>query len=182
MKKKSTAPTTVHASRNLTIGMECQLDELHSKLQRNLGEAHALTRLFAAAIESGNPEAAQLALAAYRDQAPDLRMKVMAGWAQPDWMPPFPKDDREAPFRLCLSLKGAGKDEPGVVLFGDDIPETGVYIRPRIEFSRLHELWPVRVEVLEGSSKSDVVKILKACANKVESEWESLISEAPEGW
>jgi hypothetical protein len=162
--------------------MQCQLDELHSKLQRNLGDAHPLTGLFAAAIESGDREAAQLALAAYRGQAPDLKMKAMAGWAQPDWIPSFPEEDDETPFRLYLSLKGAVKDEPGVMLCDDDISERGIYIRPRIEIGRLHELWPVRVEVLEGTSKAEVVKILKACANKVESKWESLISEAPEGW
>ena len=141
-----------------------KLSEIRGRIVATRGD-HYLLKIIDLAKSSGDQTLGQAALDAFRGLPTETRRTIMNGRVQPS-IYPEPKDIE----------RYAWADTPRIVL---KVMADGGKLKAYTDFRLWDSGGPVRIEILEGTSREEALDSIKAAVEKLELEWSSLITEIP---
>lgn len=152
-----------------------------------LGTDHPLSRLMAGAVKSLDPEELAVAEAAYEALPEYIKHRVDYPWiGSPP--PPGTREKLRQTEAPKLDSEVMGREMVGCYLQIDagrgyrdsahrPADKDGHAIDPALVYNlRMHEGWPVRVQIVEGSDKELALDLLKKVIDRLEEDWDRLIN------
>jgi hypothetical protein len=148
----------------MTAGTYKKLSEMRVRIVAALGD-HYLLKIIDVAISSEDETLGQAAVDAFRGLPTETWRRIMNGWVQPSIYPEA-KDLVRDPWA----------DEPRIVL---KVMADGGELKAYTDFRLWDNGGPVRIEILEGTSRKEALDSIYAAVKKLKQEWWSLITQKP---
>jgi hypothetical protein len=153
----------------ITIEMSNKLSELRRRVFEAFGANHYLLRSIDLALTTGDRGHGQVSLDAINGQPEPIWRKLMNGWKRPSFRPGADELRTESNVELVLDVTARQADETS----------SGAVLDARTDFKLRDDPPPVRIEILEGTSKVAAVALIRAVVEKLDQEWEHLTTQTP---
>ena len=149
--------------------MSNKLSEWRRRVREALGANHYLLRSIDLALTTGDRGHGQLSLDAINGQPEPIWRKLMNSWSRPRWRPGADELGEASNVELVLDVTARQADETS----------SGAVLDAVTDFRRRDDPPPVRIEILEGTSKEAAVALIRAAVEKLDQEWEHLTRQTP---
>ncbi|HMC67124.1 MAG TPA: hypothetical protein VKI65_19465 [Gemmataceae bacterium] len=158
------------------------LNDYRQRVGASLGKTDPLYRLLDEACKSRDPRALEVAKAAYEGQPDDIKERLARnGWGPEPACWPAPEgllaQYQDKQVRRFLQIDGCEMIAPDEDFLPD---EDNHVLSKRLTFDLRSSDWPVRLQIIDGSSKDTVLALLRKVISELDTRWESLVNPREE--